>query len=184
MNVFACKQGRDFTPSFTLSRVMHLWKKVKGIVLRGITGIFQQASFDRLDYHNVQLCLAQLVITSIIFIYLLKQPKSANYARVQIMLCYFCITKIVIYQTCNQFFWPAIRVTGKLKYRNHFFVCLLSHSWDLDPTGSDSGLFPQDSTHQHNKLGFLGQRPRVGCSFFEFLYLSHNELRTLKVFLV
>ena len=74
MNVFASKQGRDFTPSFTLSRVMHLWKKGKGIVLRGITGIFQQALIDWTTIifgtishyeHNFHLQ------------YLLKQPKSA-----------------------------------------------------------------------------------------------------------
>ena len=59
-----------------------------------------------------------------------------------------------------------------------YLVCLLSHSWDLGPTGSDSGLSPQDSTYGHNKLGYLGWRPRVGCLLFEYLYLSDNELRT------
>ena len=74
MNVFACKQGRDFTPSFTLSRVMHLWKKGNGIVPRGITGIFQQAlidwttiSFGTISHYQHNFHLQ----------YLLKQPKSA-----------------------------------------------------------------------------------------------------------
>ena len=49
----------------------------------------------------------------------------------------------------------------------------MSHSWDLGPIGSDS-------THGHNKLVYLGWRPRVGCLLFEFLYLSDNELSTLK----
>ena len=34
--------------------------------------------------------------------------------------------------------------TGKFKLQNQFFVRLLSHSWDLDQTGSDPELFPQD----------------------------------------
>jgi len=32
----------------------------------------------------------------------------------------------------------------------NFFLCLLSHSWDLGFTGSDTGLSPHDSTHGHN----------------------------------
>ena len=51
----------------------------------------------------------------------------------------------------------------------------------LGSTGSDSGLSPQDSTYWHDRLGYLGWRPRVRWLLVEFSYLSENELRTLKV---
>ena len=111
------------------------------------------------------------VTTSIIFIYFSKKKKkSTASADNSNFLVLFCSTKIVIYWTCNQCSWSEICVTGKSKWRNHLFVFLLSHSWDLGPTGSDSGLSPQDSTHGHNRLGYLGWRPRVGCLLVEFLY--------------
>ena len=39
---------------------------------------------------------------------------------------------------CNHFFTRD--VTGKFEKLNQFFVCLLSHSWNLGPTGSDLSL--------------------------------------------
>ena len=38
-----------------------------------------------------------------------------------------------------------------------------SHSWNLGPTGSDTGLFPQESTHVNNYLGYPRWRPIAGC---------------------
>ena len=39
---------------------------------------------------------------------------------------------------CNHFFTRD--VTGKFEKLNQFFVCLLSHSWNLGPPGSDLSL--------------------------------------------
>ena len=39
---------------------------------------------------------------------------------------------------CNHFFTRD--VTGKFEKLNQFFVYLLSHSWNLGPTGSDLSL--------------------------------------------
>ena len=39
---------------------------------------------------------------------------------------------------CYHFFTRD--VTGKFEKLNQFFVCLLSHSWKLGPTGSDLSL--------------------------------------------
>ena len=56
--------------------------------------------------------------------------------------------------------------------------CHIHGTWVQQEVTQDS---LQDSTYGHNKLGYLGWRLRVGCLLFEFLYLSDNELRTLKV---
>ena len=69
---------------------------------------------------------------------------------------------IVICSSSNQFFGPEISV-----------VCLLSHSWDLGSTRSDLGPFHRTQRMRIARLPIM----ESVC----FLYLSENELCTLKI---
>ena len=59
------------------------------------------------------------------------------YFRKKAMLAKFAFLSSLAAQ-CNHFF--SRDVTGKFEKLNQFFVCLLSHSWNLGPTGSDLSL--------------------------------------------
>ena len=122
--------------------------------------------------------MAQLVTTSIIFIYFSKESTAS-------IICTFwynfAVQKLSFIEHATSVFGPRSVLQANLSNLLIYLVCLLSHSWDLGPTGSDSGLSPQDSTYWHNKLGYLGRRPRVGWLLVEFSYLLENELRTLGV---
>ena len=59
------------------------------------------------------------------------------YFRKKAMLAKFAFLSSLAAQ-CNHFF--SRDVTGKFEKLNQFFVCLLSHSWNLGPTGSDFSL--------------------------------------------
>ena len=62
--------------------------------------------------------------------------------------------KIVSYWSRNKLFWPTISVLqASVSNKTLFFFLLLSHSWDLDPTGSDPGIFPLYITSSVNQDG-------------------------------
>ena len=70
------------------------------------------------------------------FRFSLSLPKACSQAR----RIYICNRKLSFIDQATNFFRSEIIVTGILSNKC-LFVCLLSHSWDLGPTGSEPGFF-------------------------------------------
>ena len=63
--------------------------------------------------------------------------------------------------SCNQLFGgPRSVLQANWSAINFMSLYALSYSWYLGPTGSDPGLFPQDSKQAYNYLGYPRFNPR------------------------
>ena len=70
---------------------------------------------------------------------LVSQPNALlDPQEIFIYTSHFCLVlqyKLVIYWSRNQSFGPRSVLQAKFRNKISFFVCLLLHSWGLDPTG-------------------------------------------------
>ena len=99
--------------------------------------------------------------------------------------------QIVIIDLATNFCWPEIRVTGKFKKQNQCFVCLLSHSWDLGPTGSDLRPFHRSQCKRITEIARLPKMASVRWFLFEFYslfseneFLDENRLNVCTIYIV
>ena len=114
----------------------------------------------------------------LIFIY--SSKKKSTTSIICIFFYNFAVQKLSFIEHATNVFGPRSVLQANLSNEiiSLSAYCHIHGTWVQQEVTQDS---LQDSTYGHNKLGYLGWRPRDGCLLFEFLYLSDNELRTLKV---